>query len=120
MSLHLNLQCQRADKNTDTRITSLAEDLEHLVFCDHRVQAVEAVRCGDTPLGGVPIRVKHYLSYLWQFSRVGAFMTPHAPRPGADEALVTAPHSAVGPPPKDVRASCDTRHPSLGSRLKRL
>ncbi|PZO76850.1 MAG: hypothetical protein DI640_00005, partial [Sphingomonas taxi] len=40
MSLHLNLQCQRADKNTDTRITSLAEDLEHLVFCDLSNQTV--------------------------------------------------------------------------------
>lgn len=53
MSLHLNLQCQRADKNTDTRITSLAGSLEHLVFCDLSDQTVWPF-AAVTPLYGHP------------------------------------------------------------------
>ena len=52
MSLHLNLQCQRADKNTDTRITSPLEEACSIRFFAAAVEAREALRCGDTPLSG--------------------------------------------------------------------
>ncbi|MES3056157.1 hypothetical protein O6V14_10995, partial [Sphingomonas faeni] len=72
---------QRADKNTDTRITLPSEKACSIWFFATTAVTTKALRCGDTPLSGVPIRVKHNLSHLWQFSRVGAFMTPHTPLP---------------------------------------
>ena len=67
MSLHLNLQCQRADKNTDTRITLSSEKAWSIWFFATVAVAGEAVRCGDTPLGPPPRPVKHYFTVFGRF-----------------------------------------------------
>ena len=81
MSLHLNLQCQRADKNTDTRITPLAEDLEHLAFLRPQQPDRVAVRCGDTPLGPPPNTVKCFFTVSGQFFGFQTKVTLTAPSP---------------------------------------
>ncbi|WP_236698774.1 hypothetical protein, partial [Sphingomonas sp. Leaf198] len=48
-----------------TRITLSSEKAWSIWFFATASEAGEALRCGDTPLGGVPIRVKHNLSHLW-------------------------------------------------------
>ena len=67
MSLHLNLQCQRADKNTDTRITPPVEEAWSIWFFATVAEAGKALRCGDTPLGPPNKPVKHYFTVFGQF-----------------------------------------------------
>ena len=71
MSLHLNLQCQRADKNTDTRMTPPVEEAWSIWFFATASVAVKAVRCGSTYLREPPRDVNRVFSKILDREPVG-------------------------------------------------
>ena len=90
MSLHLNLQCQIADKNTDTRITSLAEGLEHLVVCDLSNQTVWPF-AAVTPLYGHPTRPSNTFLHICGNFRRSRVLRPRDAYSRLSERWQTAP-----------------------------
>jgi hypothetical protein len=71
MSLHLNLQCQRADKNTDTRITLSSEKAWSIWFFATVAVAGKPLRCGSTYLREPPRDVNRVFSKILDREPVG-------------------------------------------------
>ncbi len=115
MSLHLNLQCQRADKNTDTRITSSVEEAWSIWFSataaskpwGRSLRFDLSKRGASTRQPGIFKKFRH--------EPVGMVSPVTPPLPGENPALLARPRVSHGGPIADRHRP--RRAPSLWTRI---